>query len=93
MHFFLSLMISLGIVAIAILSVQNATAVTIQFFAWQSVELPLGIVLTFAFALGLLIVALIRPVWALTTSPRPQRAVNSTYRSTAFSDPGDEDWV
>lgn len=46
------------VVAIAILSVQNATPVTIQFLGWQSIELPFGVVLGFCVAGGMLVTAL-----------------------------------
>ncbi|MEM6839853.1 MAG: DUF1049 domain-containing protein [Cyanobacteria bacterium P01_C01_bin.120] len=45
------------IVAIAILSVQNATPVTIKFLGLQSVALPFGVVLSFGVAGGLIVTA------------------------------------
>lgn len=45
------------IVTIAILSVQNATPVVIQFLGLQSVELPIGVVLSFCTAGGMVITA------------------------------------
>ncbi|MBK4731532.1 LapA family protein [Oxynema sp. CENA135] len=40
------------IVAIAIISVQNATLVSLQFLGFQSIQLPLGIVLALSAATG-----------------------------------------
>ncbi|MEM1311541.1 MAG: DUF1049 domain-containing protein [Cyanobacteria bacterium P01_H01_bin.153] len=45
------------IVAISILSVQNATPVTVQFLGLQSVALPFGVVLSFGVAGGLVATA------------------------------------
>ncbi|MDA0672767.1 MAG: hypothetical protein O3C67_03555 [Cyanobacteria bacterium] len=46
----LALLPALWIVAIAILSVQNATPVALRFLWFQSVELPLGVILSFCAA-------------------------------------------
>lgn len=51
----LALIPALWIIAIAILSVQNATPVSLRFLWFQSVELPLGVVLSFC-AAGALVV-------------------------------------
>lgn len=67
MHFLLSCLLGIGMAAAALLSVQNAAAVSIRFFIWQSVPLPLGMVLVLAISTGLLLVALMRPTgWAVT---------------------------
>ncbi len=54
---------------VALLSVQNATAVTVKFLVWQSVPLPFGMVLALAMAGGLLLIAL-----ALARPPRQMAA-------------------
>ena len=41
-------------IAIAILSVQNATPVTLTFLAFRSIQMPVGIVLAFSAAIGVL---------------------------------------
>ncbi|MEO1294244.1 MAG: hypothetical protein AAFW75_00280 [Cyanobacteria bacterium J06636_16] len=50
---------AIWIVAIAILSVQNATPISVQFLAFRSVQLPFGVVLSFCVAGGMLITALL----------------------------------
>lgn len=52
--------------AIAIFSVQNATAVSIQFLFLRSIELPLGVVLAFGTGIGLFSVAILQLFWKLT---------------------------
>lgn len=51
------------VVAIAIISVQNATPVSLRFLTFQSVQLPAGLVLAFGAALGMLTMGLTQPLW------------------------------
>jgi len=67
--------------AIAIFSVQNATAVSIQFLFFRSIELPLGIVLAFGMGIGLFSVAILQLFWKLT---------NLQANSNTFDE--DENW-
>jgi uncharacterized integral membrane protein len=39
--------------AIAILSVQNFSLVSLKFLAWESIQIPVGIVLAFAAGIGM----------------------------------------
>ncbi|WP_448524664.1 DUF1049 domain-containing protein [Parathermosynechococcus lividus] len=48
---FLLFMVTTG--AIAVFSVQNATAVSLRFLAWQSIQLPLGVLLVLVAILAL----------------------------------------
>ncbi|MEM8603844.1 MAG: hypothetical protein AAGE59_08370 [Cyanobacteria bacterium P01_F01_bin.86] len=50
---------AIWIVAIAILAVQNATPISVQFLMFRSVELPIGVLLSFCVAGGMLVTALI----------------------------------
>ena len=61
-----SLVLAAWAVAIAILSVQNATPVSLNFLTFQSIQLPVGVVLGFSFAVGIVGVALIQLVGGLT---------------------------
>ncbi|NMG61117.1 DUF1049 domain-containing protein [Geitlerinema sp. P-1104] len=45
---------ALWVAAIAILAVQNATAASVQFLMFASVPIPLGTLMAFSAALGLL---------------------------------------
>ena len=60
-----SLVLAICAVAIAILSVQNATPVSLSFLTFQSIQLPVGVVLGFSFAVGTIGVALIQLLWSL----------------------------
>jgi uncharacterized integral membrane protein len=61
----IALLISAWMGAIALLSVQNATPVTLRFLWFQSVELPMGIVLAGAAIAGLMLMVLIQSLWRL----------------------------
>ncbi|MCC5897798.1 MAG: DUF1049 domain-containing protein [Phormidium sp. BM_Day4_Bin.17] len=50
----ISSLTALWVAAIAILAVQNATAVSVQFLMFASVPIPLGTLMAFSGALGLL---------------------------------------
>ncbi|NET30732.1 MAG: DUF1049 domain-containing protein [Cyanothece sp. SIO1E1] len=55
----ISLIISGWMVAIAILSVQNATPIALRFLAFQSIQVPLGVLLAFSVGAGMLGTAII----------------------------------
>ena len=49
-----SLILAVGMTAVAILSVQNATPVSLQFMIFESINIPVGVVLAFSLAIGLI---------------------------------------
>ncbi|MDT9176646.1 MAG: LapA family protein [Limnospira sp. PMC 1291.21] len=49
-----NLILAVAIVAVAILSVQNATPVSLQFMIFESINIPVGVVLAFSLAIGLI---------------------------------------
>lgn len=59
----ISLLVASWIVAIAILSLQNVTPVSLKFLTYQSIQLPFFLVLAFSASLGLIFMALIQPLW------------------------------
>ncbi len=54
---FLAVIPALWVVIIAILSVQNATPISLKFLAFRSVEVPFGVVLGFCAAGGMVVTA------------------------------------
>ncbi|HEY9629860.1 MAG TPA: LapA family protein [Coleofasciculaceae cyanobacterium] len=48
--------------AIALLSVQNAAPVALRFLGFQSVQLPLGLVIAFSAAIGMVGMAIVLPL-------------------------------
>jgi uncharacterized integral membrane protein len=57
------------VVAMAIVSIQNATPIRLKFFAFESVELPFGVVLSFCVALGMVIGAVASRPMGTRTNP------------------------
>lgn len=64
----ISIVVACWVVAIAILSVQNATPVTLQFLSFRSIQVPLGLVLAFCAGVGIVTMAVLQPLWGLAGS-------------------------
>ncbi|HAX85000.1 MAG TPA: DUF1049 domain-containing protein [Cyanobacteria bacterium UBA11370] len=60
-----SLIVASWIGAIAILSVQNYTLVSLKFLGFESIELPVGIVLAFSVGVGVIGGEIAPPLWQL----------------------------
>ncbi|MBH8576889.1 LapA family protein [Nostocaceae cyanobacterium CENA369] len=86
--FFASLVVAIWVVAIAIISVQNATPVSLKFLTFQSVQIPAGLVLAFCAGIGLISMALLQPLWGLGDS----RQGNSRLEDDAEFFVDDEDF-
>ena len=63
-----SIILAAWILAIAILSVQNATPVSLRFLNFQSIELPVGLMLAFWVGVGIVGMSLALPLWSLASS-------------------------
>ncbi|MGK7883698.1 MAG: lipopolysaccharide assembly protein LapA domain-containing protein [Crocosphaera sp.] len=50
-----AVIIAFWIGAIAIFSIQNVTAVSLKFLFWESIQLPIGVLLSFCLGGGLII--------------------------------------
>jgi len=64
----ISIVLAFWVVAIAILSVQNAAPVTLKFLTYQSIQIPVGLVLAFSAGVGIIGMALLQPLWSLAGS-------------------------
>ncbi|MFM5888171.1 MAG: DUF1049 domain-containing protein [Dolichospermum sp.] len=67
-NFLILLIIAVWVVAIALVSVQNATPVSLKFLVFQSIQIPFGLMLAFSVAVGLLATAVLQPLWELEES-------------------------
>ncbi|MBV6626396.1 MAG: LapA family protein [Rivularia sp. (in: Bacteria)] len=72
----LSIILAFWIMAIAIVSVQNATPVSLRFLTFESIQIPVGLVLTFFVALGMIAASLMLP---LMTSSKSKRTTSRRY--------------
>ncbi|WP_414530863.1 DUF1049 domain-containing protein [Nodularia chucula] len=68
----ISLILALWVVAIAIISVQNATPVSLKFLTFESVQIPVGLFLAFSAGVGLIGTAIIQPLWGIAGSRQNQ---------------------
>ncbi len=66
-----ALIIGAWIIAIALISIQNITPISLQFLTFIAIPLPFGIVLAFSVTFGLLLGAIIPIFFSLITG-KPQ---------------------
>jgi uncharacterized integral membrane protein len=78
----LGLIVSAWLGIIAILSVQNATLVTVRVLGQQTVLIPVGVALAFAVMAGILATVLLQPVWRLTAPRRKRLRANTNVANT-----------
>jgi uncharacterized integral membrane protein len=64
----ISFVLAFWVIAVAILSVQNFTPVSLRFLNFQSIQIPVGIVLASFAALGMFGMAVLQPLWRLADS-------------------------
>ncbi len=62
-----ALIVAAWVSGIAILSVQNATLVSLRFLMFQSVQMPVGVVLAFCVAIGAIVMAIVQVIWSFLT--------------------------
>ena len=67
-----SIVVAIAVAAIAILSVQNFTPVSLKFLTFQSIEIPVGIVLAFSAGIGMIGGAIAPLLLQGSGSPRQQ---------------------
>ncbi|MGB3639485.1 MAG: DUF1049 domain-containing protein [Rivularia sp. (in: cyanobacteria)] len=66
----LSIIVALWIMAIAIVSVQNATPVSLRFITFETIQIPVGLLLTFCVAVGIIGTPLVQPLLFKKNSKR-----------------------
>jgi len=73
-NFLSSLLMAGWIGAIAIFSIQNIQEVSLQFLTFQSIQLPIGVLLAFCLGIGFLCGSLLPLLWQ-----KPRRANREIY--------------
>jgi len=74
----ISFLVAILVSAIGIISVQNAAPVSLNFIFFQSIQLPVGVVLAMSMSAGVLGGALLQPLWNISDSQnsRPKFQAN-----------------
>ena len=74
----ISFLVAILVSAIGMISVQNAAPVSLNFIFFQSIQLPVGIVLAMSLSAGLIGGALLQPLWNISDSQnsRPKFQAN-----------------
>ena len=67
-----SLIVTVWIGAIALISVQNATPLSLRFLSFQLVELPFGLILAFSAGVGVMGTAIAQPLLGFSSPQRDQ---------------------
>lgn len=80
-----ALVLASWVSAIAILSVQNATLISLKFLVFQSIQLPLGVVLGFSTGVGLVAGVIVPFLWQFSGS----QAENQQFEDTGKYDEDD----
>ncbi len=65
------LAVSILVSSVALFSVQNAGAASVQFLVWTSISMPVGFILALSFAGGLLLSGVLAVGWQLTSGQSP----------------------
>lgn len=65
-NLFAIVIVAIWMLAIALISVQNAQPVSLDFFGMRSIAIPFGLLLTFAAAIGMIGVTLLQPFFGST---------------------------
>ncbi|MFB8789751.1 MAG: lipopolysaccharide assembly protein LapA domain-containing protein [Potamolinea sp.] len=67
-----SIILASWVSAIAILSIQNITLVSLKFLNWETIQIPFGVVLAFSFGVGA-IAAAIAPLFLQLSGRRREQ--------------------
>lgn len=60
-----SIILASCVSAIAILSIQNITLVSLKFLNWETIKIPFGVVLAFSFGVGAILGAIAPLLWQI----------------------------
>ncbi|MGB3651124.1 MAG: LapA family protein [Rivularia sp. (in: cyanobacteria)] len=75
----ISIIVALWIMAIAIISVQNATPVSLRFLTFETIQIPVGLMLAFCVAVGMIVTSLLQPLRGISN----RRSTSRRYEDDA----------
>ncbi|MDJ0718357.1 MAG: DUF1049 domain-containing protein [Prochloraceae cyanobacterium] len=94
-NFLTSVIFATWIGIIAVFSVQNYTQISLKFLIFESIELPVGVILAFSVGIGTIAGAIAPVLWQI---PKPKKRTRKRRRpetqefSTNEPDPLEVDW-
>ncbi len=65
--------------AIAIISVQNATPISLRFLTFETIQIPVGLMLAFCVAVGMVVTSLLQPLRGISK----RRSTSGRYEDDA----------
>ena len=71
-NFLTALILATGLGAFVVFAIQNVTPTSLKFLLFESIQLPISILLTFCFILGLLLGAFLPLLWKRPVKRRPR---------------------
>ncbi|AKG23469.1 lipopolysaccharide assembly protein LapA domain-containing protein [Calothrix sp. 336/3] len=71
-----SIILGFWVMAIAIISAQNAEPVSLRFLTFQSIQIPFGLILAVSAAVGMIGISLLQPLWGLAGTERNHNSSN-----------------
>jgi len=63
------------IVSIAVFSIQNIETVAVRFLVFESIKMPVGVLLAFCAGFGLIIGAILPLLWQFLTNSNTQKTI------------------
>lgn len=66
-RFVLAIVVALWVCVIALVAAQNGAPVSLRFLGFQSIQIPLGVLLAFCVAIGIVGMVTLLPLWSSTT--------------------------
>ena len=67
-NFVSSLILAIWVGVIAIFSIQNIQLVSVKFFVWQSIQIPVGVLLAICAGVGIILGSLLTLLWQRKTA-------------------------
>jgi uncharacterized integral membrane protein len=86
-NFLTTLILAMGLVLFVVFAIQNVTPTSLKFLLFESIQLPISVLLTFCFALGLLLGAFLPLFWK---RPVKRRSHGDPLRGAQLDDLEDE---
>lgn len=85
-RFFISLLVSFWLLLLPVFSIQNITTVSLKFLVFESISLPVGVLLSFTVALGFMLGSFL-PLFPGKKQKRPRKSRNFAQKQDSEKDP------